>query len=718
MQTPDATPNAAILPINSDIVRPPTISAANILQHASVPTEPNVYVLGSYEGRVTIHSQQTRALNLTFALKSTEKLKIASRVAVVGGGIAGMTAAVAAAKLEANVTIFERHPLFLHNLQGCHTRHLHPNIYDWPSESALREETSLPFMNWKSGSADLVARALLSEWSTHVQKLQIIPRPSANVMLRQPSPDGTRRITVTSGQIEELEFDVVILAVGFGVERTITLQPLRSYWRDDSLHQPEIEVRSAPTKYLVSGNGDGGLIDVLRIRLSNFCHEDLIRNFGDLTRLEKVAKELESIEVTIRNELCTGNDPSKIIYDAYSKLSVPSDFDDYLIKKLRKDTEVIFNYQNWLFSYNSSIFHRFLVSRLIKRDPGFSILPGQLLAVEGHEPNLKGHLKTDSGEITCDFNRLVIRHGPQSALGRDFPHSNQQFESILRARNALDETRAQAWPDDFWGKVAAAQVVNYLNVEEGNSAINIQGELTAHPTVVGLKARMLRDELLSGTVTGLEGKLELLNSDERLFLLESLASIASSEERGLQALSQLLELAEFPSSVLGRYITNLVTDALFRNSILRKTLVLGLGSDVLSTADDVALGAFFADIFEIVDNDQFHEVNRLVPALVDVSEVIPKSLCTRYVGVLLRQFNSNSRQGAPAAKLALRELSSDVWDTFISGVDLNFLSNYLPRSALRWFFSQHHDKFPEDKRDLLNDYVKLKEVDFDERYNV
>jgi hypothetical protein len=716
MQNPPLAASDATSAKPSDPISPSPASPTTILQHTAVPAEPNVYVLGSYEGRVTIHSQQIRALNLLYALKATGKLdKVASRVAVVGGGIAGMTAAIAAAKLDANVTIFERHPQFLHNLRGCHTRHLHPNIYDWPHEHAMVDATSLPFMNWHANTADQIARDLLTEWSSHVQTHGIITHASAAVMLRAPAPNGTRRITVTSGDIDEPQFDIVILAVGFGVEKSVLLQPLRSYWRDDSLHQPEIEVRTAPTKYLVSGNGDGGLIDVLRLRLVDFRHEDLIKEFGDLQRLDGVIAKLKDIETDAKNSICTGADPSESMYFAYKNLPVTSEFDAHLQSKLRKDTQVIFNFPDWPFSYNSSILHRFLVSRLLKIDAAITILPGQLLSVEGHEPNLTARFKTDSGEITREFDRLVIRHGPQAALGRDFPHSNQQFESILRARNALDETRIPAWPQDFWGKPAAPQPDEAVP-PLAKATVAFTG-FGAKRTAIGMQARLLRDELLRGAVTGLEGKINQLESKERNFLLDSLGTSALTEEGGLKAFEQLLSASDFSADQLRPYLSQLVKDALFRKSAVRKAQVLALGAEVLQTLDEDLLGAFFSDIFDIVDNDQFSEVNVLVPALVEVDTVIPTRLYSRYVSVLINQSRSNAIYGAPAAKKALFNLDSEVIKAFLRAIDLDYLNQFPQREQLQRVLDAYKSDFPEENASLLNDFIGLEEFEFDERYN-
>src|SRR5262245_13670890 len=90
----------------------------------STPDKPDshVYLLQGTDRRLTIHAQQVRALNLIYALSVEGVLKSNSKVAVVGGGFAGVMSALAAAYLGADVTLFERKPTLLHLQAGSYTR--------------------------------------------------------------------------------------------------------------------------------------------------------------------------------------------------------------------------------------------------------------------------------------------------------------------------------------------------------------------------------------------------------------------------------------------------------------------------------------------------------------------------------------------------------------------------------------------------------------------
>src|SRR5579862_4895680 len=109
--------------------------AAEVLASSLAPGTDLVYFLGCFESRVTVYAQQVRALNLASALVSERKIRPTGRVAIVGGGAAGMTAAAALVALSPSlqkVVLFERSPDLLHMQMQSHDRYLHPHVYDWP----------------------------------------------------------------------------------------------------------------------------------------------------------------------------------------------------------------------------------------------------------------------------------------------------------------------------------------------------------------------------------------------------------------------------------------------------------------------------------------------------------------------------------------------------------------------------------------------------------
>ena len=99
---------------------------AAIVEATGVPGK-NIFFLGCFESRVTVLSQQRRALNLVDGLIRSGIVRQKGRVAIVGGGAAGVTAAAAfavtAQDLQA-IHLYEQESMLLHLQQQSH-RHLH-----------------------------------------------------------------------------------------------------------------------------------------------------------------------------------------------------------------------------------------------------------------------------------------------------------------------------------------------------------------------------------------------------------------------------------------------------------------------------------------------------------------------------------------------------------------------------------------------------------------
>lgn len=291
--------------------------AAELLGHFRINTEPTLYTIGSFDRHVTVLSQQTRALNLAWALVESGTIptwqdKRKARIAIVGAGFAGLTLA-AALRLKhacADVVLFEERDALLPLQQGSDTRWLHPHIYDWPIEGSEASAAMLPVLNWTAGRASDVVVQVLGEWGRvmsdlpknfgltlycNTRHLQIASC-KADARHAQLEWVGEERNVKdgawpqsTSAKGDSDRFDVVILAVGFGVE---TGDP--SYWRNENFGQPSLNRPRAT--YLVSGQGDGAMIDLFRVRISQFRQDRILEElFGDKPALIAELKKLKDL---------------------------------------------------------------------------------------------------------------------------------------------------------------------------------------------------------------------------------------------------------------------------------------------------------------------------------------------------------------------------------------------------------------------------------------
>jgi tetratricopeptide (TPR) repeat protein len=409
------------------------IGAEDVLRHMAVPGEPNLYVIGCFERRVTLYSQQVRALNLVYALQHEKRLKPGDAVAVIGGGVAGMTAAAGAARLGYEVTLLEKGDVLLPLLRGNHTRWVYPHLYDWPEQGSERLDAGVPLLDWKAALAYQVADQLDAAWKELPELSRIDVQCNVRSIDLVP---GSSRLTWNAPGPRFRKFAAVILTVGFGLERRVENTPWVSYWRDDALHQPSL---AGHARHLISGCGDGGLIDLLRVRVRDFRHEHLIVDF-----LARVSGPTREKLLVIDEEARVASDPGEHLFERYGALSVP-EVDDALGRRQRTDTTAVLNGRDPLpLTLGASILNRFLASRLLFRF-GVEYRAG---AIQSRPVEGRYEITFPSGKAEL-FDHVTSRHGTSpAALEESFPAVWNKC-GPMRERSALDQTRWPIYGDAF-----------------------------------------------------------------------------------------------------------------------------------------------------------------------------------------------------------------------------------------------------------------------------
>ncbi|TPN63622.1 hypothetical protein FJ986_23545 [Mesorhizobium sp. B1-1-1] len=267
-----------------------------IIDNARIPGTQSILVLGSFEKRVTVYAQQVRALNLVDAMLSENLVRPeGGKVAIIGGGAAGITAAVALARTCPGLDkldLFERSPVIL-ALQHGSRRFLHPHFYDWPAVGSNADAAGLPIMNWTAGPAGNVAASLRAEFEATRHNSVLTLHADNNVTNLIPSRLGPIRVVVDKRSAVGRIYDIVILAVGFGLEAHLDGET-PSYWSPSGLAAP-IHTQLQNPILFVSGNGDGGLVDFLMAAFNALEHHEIGAMLMDLD-LGPARAELEAIE--------------------------------------------------------------------------------------------------------------------------------------------------------------------------------------------------------------------------------------------------------------------------------------------------------------------------------------------------------------------------------------------------------------------------------------
>jgi FAD dependent oxidoreductase len=352
-----------------------------------------IFLIGELDTGVTIFNQQVRALNLIWALDTDGQLRQAEEIAVIGGGIAGLTAAMAIRTIfslspnssQKKVTLFEQRSVLCPLQRGCATRWVHPHIYDWPQDGSTNPSAGLPVMNWRAGRASDVATNIVAQWEDDLRRDARSVEQWRNVRYlkvhhKSQEVEWVGENYVDSRQLAEVRgkkrrFDIIIVAIGFGEESRSSKYPADSYWRNETLGQPELTGRQQ--RYLVSGTGDGGLVDLLRLRIADF-REDRIGHqlapegspqYGAIQRLR---------DSCYRNPSKQGAD----LFDGARQLGRDLNLIDDIDRRLRADTVTSLQIRKGhrvsdAFRGKSSFVNRFLVSLLFEAG-GFSPRFGDL----------------------------------------------------------------------------------------------------------------------------------------------------------------------------------------------------------------------------------------------------------------------------------------------------------------------------------------------------
>jgi hypothetical protein len=450
--------------------------------------ETGLYIVGTFDTGVTVFSQQTRALNFAWAAMESGLITAVPheaqglsarplRIGIVGGGFAGLSVAAGLLKkhADASITIFEQRDTLLPLQQGSDSRWLHPRIYDWPSEGSEASVAMLPILNWTAARASDVVVQILAGWKKildedavakprlycNTRHLQVHELSGNSKQLRiewvgesRSEVDGTAvksDAVAAVGKAEE--FDLVILAVGFGLERDAA----KSYWRNETLGQPSLD--EPRQTFLVSGQGDGAMIDLLRLRISQFRQDRILDElFRGLPNLVNAIKRLYSAHLQDPHEGQLFAELEALQDNADTK----QDFEQVrqtLSRRLRRDSEVILHLK---VKKLSELFES-ATSRISFQN---KVLVYFLYKCGGFIPS-----SLDEHDLLKQYSipqaRKILRHGTL----RD-----EQLKAILSSplctaiegcrgdaeSHSLSQTDVQCWPGGYFGYPGTAKDMRQL----------------------------------------------------------------------------------------------------------------------------------------------------------------------------------------------------------------------------------------------------------------
>jgi hypothetical protein len=391
------------------------------LIRTATSVRPNVYVIGNYAGRINFYAQQSRALNLVWALIHKGEIGEGDRIGVVGGGLAGVTAAIALLQKGAEPELFEQYRLLFRYQRNTVTRHVHPTVNYWPN-IPIAPSTDFPFLNWHEDNPSEIIASIEAEISKNFG--DFAPQTSCQVIDLKSEAGGVL-LTVKHSPTDPGEqigpYKVVIIACGFGVENRPADLPTGvpySYWHNDDVLPPAVPDWS-PEHVFISGAGDGGLIDVIRASLHRFDNGREIIALAKLLDTPGVRKALDNLMKSEQpdGEAYWNNHDS---FNNYANVSLPNNFNKRLKNNLSGGFPITLNSKyEGIFAPTSSVIHRVIVAQLVKLSR-LDTQVGYLLEVEWSQPaRLRVGRKNPDGSKAVTWEgeaaRVIARHGARGA---------------------------------------------------------------------------------------------------------------------------------------------------------------------------------------------------------------------------------------------------------------------------------------------------------------
>lgn len=420
--------------------------ADQLLADFEVEAVPGLFVLGCFARCVTLYSQQVRALNLVAALLTSNRLEAGKRMAVIGAGAAGLTAAAAAALHGVKVEVLEELDGPLEFQANNRQRWLHPHIYDWPNEKYRNDPNAhLPILNWQAGYAEAVAGQILKNWEALRKQFSI--QVSYNV--GQVSIErGDNCVELTWESTDRMSFDAVVVAVGFGLESKEGNHTW-SYWSEDDIDGAFRMHQSG--KWLVSGCGDGALTDLMRLCIRKFRHADVLKRFAWSAGYPMLMVQLQQMQ-----KECHGQ--ANLMHQKFYRLrdlDVFVDLKDSLEASVRKGLKVYLAAREKLYGAPSSILNRLIVLALAELK-AFKIIPAGIQHIEPEGDGFK--VRMTNAKYDSAYDKVIVRHGPKAAINK--------FEDIVGPFTSLrerwkdrtpteDRTRYHQFAWDFFSQKSA-----------------------------------------------------------------------------------------------------------------------------------------------------------------------------------------------------------------------------------------------------------------------
>lgn len=349
---------------------------------------------------------------------------------IVGGGAAGITAALTALSLGIEGIAISNGPVFFESQRNCTHRYLHPSIYRWPRSNCTNESYTPPGVGlvWKAD----IAENVVAEWDeqTHVltedgRYKRVNPIPNKSTV---NSTEDVTKVILT--EHKEQEWGMVLFCIAPKEKTTIGHFTGNHFWEADNLDDYNCGCKSERHSLLICGSGDGALQDFLRVTCPGLniqlLHQHLDRLLNEVTEatandLHLAIKEIGEISVDNYEEIhhkC-GAVIDKLLMSTEAKKAVAR-FEENVLKEFPSQRFVTLAWTRDFFRkcYLLNRFLTLLVGKCMKEKGQVAFVNNaRLVGVESDGTEYRVLIEPPSCEIHGgSYSRVVPRFGVEDFM--------------------------------------------------------------------------------------------------------------------------------------------------------------------------------------------------------------------------------------------------------------------------------------------------------------
>ncbi len=299
-------------------------------------------------------------------------------------------------------------------------------------------------------------------------------------------------------------------------------------------------------------------------------------------------------------------------------------------------------------------------------------------------------------------------HAEVGAYNDQHPKGNKFRPEELKAR------RDRLYELVESGVIYAQIVVQRLRLHERDARDADLGSASQPPKASGEAVQFLAALLSTSTsIHAVAQKIALLNNQDRAYILDGLSRSAIENAQAMSVIGQVVKSPAFPKNEATLIIEQIVRAVTLYGDVGSKSEFLrAVPTAILGAVYEGLRLALFEDIIGIINQDQFEDVNRLVPAVVEHVGAIPPQLYKDYVFALLQQARSDSFRGAPAARNALWALPDEVAKAAMDRMDTEFLFWNSQHKVMRRFAERYKHLASGAQHEIFDDLSKLSNREF------